>query len=227
MKKVMMVTALAALAAGAMAEDVVPSGNIVGYAKLKLESNPTMAFGAIFKDIPSAQKDLKIQEIKTASGAYNANITWWTGWAWDQATWNGAIWEDDDFDPCDKTFFVGEGFRLTAGVGDFVTVQGELYTASSEVVDIALSLQSNPTEFFVNPMPVELDILDIETTSGAYNATITWWTGWAWEKATWNGSTWEDDDFAPSDKTFLVGEGFRFTGNVGDKLFVPNPLYVP
>jgi hypothetical protein len=93
MKKVMMVTALAALAAGAMAEDVVPSGNIVGYAKINLTQS-RMMLGAMFQDIGIGH--LQAISITTdASNSGSTKLSWWTGSGYETASWMDA-WDVDD-----------------------------------------------------------------------------------------------------------------------------------
>jgi len=228
MKKVMMVTALAALAAGAMAEDVVPSGNIVGYAKLKLkDAKSIMIFGAVFKDIVSAQKDLHIQSIGTDAEIWDSTyLSWWDGTRWTEAYWTGEWQNAETLVPINKTFAVGEGFRFASYPGDTVIVQGELYTTSTTNSDTVVYLQ-NAVEMFVNPMPAEVDIQDIGTSADVWDsAYLSWWDGTRWTEAYWTGEWQNAETLTPIDKVFAVGEGFRFASYKGDGLSFPNPLYV-
>jgi len=222
-----MVTALAALAAGAMAEDVVPSGNIVGYAKLKLEYG-TAFNGAVFKDIGTTVLDIKT--IATDSPMFTTSLAWWnaSNAVFEAAVWIGEWVDGETEDPVNKKFFVGEGFQFQGAAGSNVVLKGEIYTSQPDVDYIKLPIQ-NSVEFFVNPMPVALDIKTITTDSAMFTTSLAWWNASRsiFEAAVWVGEWVDGETEDPVDKEFAVGEGFQFQGQTGKELVFPNPLYTP
>ena len=234
MKKMMMITALSALAAGAMAQsEQIDSGNILGYAKLNLGLQDNMMFGAVFKDIVAAQKELDIQSIDTNIDDGTGSLLWWSGVDWvGNQNFDGVWWELDDetYVMSTKVFAVGEGFRFECGTPNaYVTVRGELYTSTTNLTEIPLTLREGiDNEMFVNPMPVSVELQDIGTNIEDGTGSLLWWSGVDWvENRNFDGDWWELDDetYVMSTKVFEVGEGFRFEcGTPGAYLTFKNPL---
>ena len=210
MKRMMMITALSALAAGAMAQsEQIDSGNIVGYTKIGLEKT-RMMLGVTFKDIAAATRIMDLSSIETdANPDGGTRLSWWTGAGYDSAVWQDA-WDEDGVTelfintwvdyltqvPVATNFTVGTGFFIDGPAGvNTVLLKGELVTSKPKTDDPWVEVPlAQVREMVVNPMPVAINITNIfaEGVTPDGGARISWWTGAGYDSAVWQDA-WDED----------------------------------
>ncbi|MCL1922116.1 MAG: hypothetical protein FWG50_13775 [Kiritimatiellaeota bacterium] len=203
--------------------------NVVGYTTKGVAANQKLMSGAQFVEVGEEGLDLASIKLENVPMTGGASIQWWDGTSYERATWveknwdSGLPWWGDENDweiEITHTFAPGEGFWIVIpnGVPNAkVTQAGEV--ALSGFANYDFPLASNKKFMMINPLPTDLSLSDITLVSVPMTggASIQWWNGTSYERATWveknwdSGTPWwgdENDWEIEITHTFLPNEGF-------------------
>jgi len=214
--------------------------NIVGYVTKGVAANQKMMSGAQFVEVGAEGLELASIRLENVPAVGGASIQWWNGTSYNRATWvemnwdSGIPWWGDENDwevEITHTFAPGEGFWIVIpnGVANAtVTQAGEVALSTASTYDF--DVVANKKFMVINPLPTKLDLSDITLANipAVGGASIQWWNGTSYDRATWVEMNWdsgipwwgdENDWEVEITNTFNPGEGFW--------IVVPNGVSFP